>query len=117
VFSDKTFIAISIRVSFLTPAVLVFSAVNVSRAPVISNGELDVQENDENEEDENGELGEDEDDIADDDDQEEDGHCNDDEVWQKDLFPGLCFYHGLHLARSHPGFLPIGLSQSADCFL
>jgi hypothetical protein len=84
---------------------------------VISNGELDVQENDENEEDENGELGEDEDDIADDDDQEEDGHCNDDEVWQKDLFPGLCFYHGLHLARSHPGFLPIGLSQSADCFL
>ncbi len=87
---------------------------HVSRAPVISNGELDVQENDENEEDENGELGEDEDDIADDDDQEEDDHGNDDEVWQKDLFSGLCFYHGLHLARSHPGFLQIGLSQSAD---
>lgn len=81
---------------------------------MISNGELDVQENDENEEDENGELGEDEDNIADDDDQEEDDHGNDGEVWQKDLFFGLCFYHGLHLARSHPGVLQIGLSQSAD---
>jgi hypothetical protein len=81
---------------------------------VISNGELDVQENDENEEDENGELGEDEDDIAEDDDQEEDDHGNDGQVWQKDLFSGLCFYHSLHLVRSHLGVFQIGLSQSAD---
>ncbi len=42
-------------------------------------GELDVQENDENEEDENGELGEDEDDDAEDEEVDNEGEDDDDE--------------------------------------
>jgi hypothetical protein len=46
---------------------------------VSAEGELDVQENDENEEDENGELGEDEDDDAEDEEVDNEGEDDDDE--------------------------------------
>jgi hypothetical protein len=54
-------------------------AEHASGAIVSTEGELDVQENDENEEDENGELGEDEDDDAEDEEVDNEGEDDDDE--------------------------------------